>query len=148
MFQDVPRLSTYGRRAFSCTLLAAWNSLPDHLLTIKQFRHLLKSFLFFQLLARSTLEIFIILHYTNPHLHQRPGRDVILNTLGLNRFSSWQISYTTWLQQTLVRNYESNHVWKKDKISIRCQLKSFIYFAHQDGWQGIVLVMHISWFVC
>ena len=49
---DLPRcrLSTYGRRAFSCAGLAAWNSLPDSLknstLTIEQFRRLLKSFLF------------------------------------------------------------------------------------------------------
>jgi len=49
---DVPRcrLSTYGRQAFSCAGPAAWNSLPDRLknstLTIEQFRHLIKSFLF------------------------------------------------------------------------------------------------------
>ena len=47
---DVPRcrLSTYGRRAFSCAGPAAWNSLPDRLknstLTIEEFRRLLKSF--------------------------------------------------------------------------------------------------------
>jgi len=44
---NVPRcrLSTYGRRAFSCAGPAAWNSLPDHLknstLTIEQLRRFL-----------------------------------------------------------------------------------------------------------
>ena len=44
------RLSTYGRRAFSCAGPAAWNYLRGHLknstLTIEQFRRLLKYFLF------------------------------------------------------------------------------------------------------
>ena len=63
---DVPRcrLWTYGRRNF-CAGPAARNSLPDHLknstLTIEQFRHLLKYFLFLATSARSELEIFIIM---------------------------------------------------------------------------------------
>jgi len=50
---DVPRcrLSTYGRRDFSCAGPAAWNSLPDCLknstLTIEQCRRLLKIISFF-----------------------------------------------------------------------------------------------------
>jgi len=72
---DVPRcrLSTYGRRAFSCAGPAAWNSLTDRLKnstsTIEQFRRSLKSFLSSSYCAWSALEIFVIMRYINLHLH-------------------------------------------------------------------------------
>jgi len=53
---DKPRyeLETYGRRAFSYAGPSAWNSLPAHLrsqnVTINNFRHSLKTFLFSQMI--------------------------------------------------------------------------------------------------
>ena len=45
-----PKLSTYGRRAFSYASQSAWNSLPNYLkdssLTLVMFKRLLKTFLF------------------------------------------------------------------------------------------------------
>ena len=47
-------LETYGRRAFSYAGPSAWNSLPAHLrsqnVTINNFRHSLKTFLFSQMI--------------------------------------------------------------------------------------------------
>ena len=68
------RLSTYGRRAFSCAGPAAWNSLADRLknstLTVERFRRLLKSFLFFPATsAWNAVEVFMIMRYINSHLH-------------------------------------------------------------------------------
>ena len=63
---DVPRcrLSTYGRRVFSCSGPAPWNSLPARLknsaLTIEQFRRLLKS-IFFLATSASAWSAFEIL---------------------------------------------------------------------------------------
>ena len=52
--QGVDMLETYGRRAFSYAGPSAWNSLPAHLrsqnVTINNFRHSLKTFLFSQMI--------------------------------------------------------------------------------------------------
>ena len=74
------RLSTYGRRAFAVAGPTVWNSLPDNLqdsdLTIDNFKHMLKTFLFsayqcvsaLDVLRRCALQIYILLTYLLTYL--------------------------------------------------------------------------------
>ena len=57
-----PKLSTYGRRAFSYPGLSAWNSLPNYIknsrLTLVMFKRSLKSFFFQSISTLSASEMF------------------------------------------------------------------------------------------